>query len=225
MGWCNDAASKAIIAANNTLDRAERIKQYAIVQQEFSKDMVSLPLFNRVEAAAANKKLVNFKPNPTETYTYNIEDWELPGKTPQCLASPKSLRRYTPWLKVPLWPQCCRFAQRQDGNQPRLRLSSRWFHQIAQVGDGATNADVDVKAGDMVWSTAGEAVKLAKDVEVTDATGATVKWDGSSPLKLKQLTVSFEMKPGMKWQDGSPVTKADYELGHKTTCDKDSGAT
>jgi ABC-type transport system substrate-binding protein len=77
----------------------------------------------------------------------------------------------------------------------------------------------------MVWNTAGEAVALAKDVEVTDAAGVTAKWDGSSPLKLKQLTVSFEMKPGMKWQDGSPVTKADYELGHKTTCDKESGAT
>jgi ABC-type transport system substrate-binding protein len=93
------------------------------------------------------------------------------------------------------------------------------------LGDGATNADIEVKAGDMVWSTSGEPVALAKDVEVTNAAGETVVWDGAAPLTMKQLTVTFEYKPGMKWQDGSPVTKADFELGQKTTCDKESGAT
>ncbi len=226
MGWCNEKASKAIIAANNTLDRAERIKQYAIVQQEFSKDMVSLPLFNRVEAAAANKKLVNFKPNPTEYYTYNIEDWELPGKDTAVLGftqEPASL--YTLVESAAVATTAAGLLSAKMVTSLDYDYQAVGFTKLPKLGDGATNADVDVKAGDMVWSTAGEAVALAKDVEVTDATGATVKWDGTSPLKLKQLTVSFETKPGMKWQDGSPVTKADYELGHKTTCDKDSGAT
>jgi len=226
MGWCNEKASKAIIAANNTLDRAERIKQYAIVQQEFSKDMVSLPLFNRVEAAAANKKLVNFKPNPTEYYTYNIEEWELPGKDTAVLGftqEPASL--YTLVESAAVATTAAGLLSAKMVTSLDYDYQAVGFTKLPKLGDGATNADVDVKAGDMVWSTAGEAVALAKDVEVTDATGATVKWDGTSPLKLKQLTVSFETKPGMKWQDGSPVTKADYELGHKTTCDKDSGAT
>ena len=43
MGWCNETASKAIIKANNTLDRDERIAAYDTVQKEFAKDMVSLP--------------------------------------------------------------------------------------------------------------------------------------------------------------------------------------
>jgi ABC-type transport system substrate-binding protein len=226
MGWCNEKASKAIIAANNTLDRAERIKQYAIVQQEFSKDMVSLPLFNRVEAAAANKKLVNFKPNPTEYYTYNIEDWELPGKDTAVLGftqEPASL--YTLVESAAVATTAAGLLSAKMVTSLDYDYQAVGFTKLPKLGDGATNADVDVKAGDMVWSTKGEAIALAKDVEVTDATGATVKWDGTSPLKLKQLTVSFETKPGMKWQDGSPVTKADYELGHKTTCDKDSGAT
>ena len=77
MGWCNERASRAIIAANNTLDRAERIRQYAIVQEEFTKDMVSLPLFNRLETYAATNRLKNFKPNPTEYYTANADEWEL----------------------------------------------------------------------------------------------------------------------------------------------------
>ena len=226
MGWCNEKASKAIVAANNTLDRAERIKQYAIVQQEFSKDMVSLPLFNRVEAAAANKKLVNFKPNPTEYYTYNIEDWEMPGKDTAVLGftqEPASL--YTLVESAAVATTAAGLLSAKMVTSLDYDYQAVGFTKLPKLGDGATNTDVDVKAGDMVWSTKGEPIALAKDVEVTDATGATVKWDGTSPLKLKQLTVSFETKPGMKWQDGSPITKADYELGHKTACDKDSGAT
>jgi len=226
MGWCNEAASKAIIAANNTLDRDERIKQYAIVQQEFSKDMVSLPLFNRVEAAAANVKLVNFKPNPTEYYTYNIEEWELPGKDTAVLGftqEPASL--YTLVESAAVATTAAGLLSAKMVTSLDYDYQAVGFTKLPSLGDGATNVDIDVKAGDMVWNTSGEAVALAKDVEVTDATGATVVWDGSSPLKLKQLTVSFEMKPGMKWQDGAPVTKADYELGQKTTCDKESGAT
>ena len=226
MGWCNEAASKAIIAANNTLDRAERIKQYAIVQQEFSKDMVSLPLFNRVEAAAANKNLVNFKPNPTEYYTYNIEEWELPGKDTAVLGftqEPASL--YTLVESAAVATTAAGLLSAKMVTSLDYDYQAVGFTKLPKLGDGATNVDIDVKAGDMVWNTSGEAVALAKDVEVTDAAGVTAKWDGTSPLKLKQLTVSFEMKPGMKWQDGSPVTKADYELGQKTTCDKESGAT
>src|SRR3972149_1948979 len=81
MGWCNDTASAAIKSANNTLDRDERIAQYAIFQQEFAKDMPSLPLFNRVEVLATNKDLTGFAPAPGEPFpSYNIHEWELPGQ-------------------------------------------------------------------------------------------------------------------------------------------------
>lgn len=226
MGWCNEAASKAIVAANNTLDKNERIAQYAIVQQEFTKDMVSLPLFNRTEAAAANAKLTNFNPNPTETYTYNIEEWELPGKDSIVLGftqEPASL--FTLVESAAVASTAAGLMSARMTTSLDYDYQAVGYTKLPSLGDGATNVDVDVKAGDMVWSSAGEPVALAKDVEVIDATGATVVWDGSSPLKLKQLTVTFEMKPGMKWQDGSPITKADYELGQKITCDKESGAT
>ena len=54
MGWCNQTASKAVVAANNTSNRQERIKNYDIFQKEFTSDMVSLPLFQRLEAEAWN---------------------------------------------------------------------------------------------------------------------------------------------------------------------------
>ena len=50
MGWCNKAASDAIVKANNTLIKDERKAGVRHRQDEFVKDMVSLPVFQRVEA-------------------------------------------------------------------------------------------------------------------------------------------------------------------------------
>lgn len=52
MGWCNELASTNIKLANNTLVKDERIAAYTIVQQEFTKDVPSIPLFNRTETFA-----------------------------------------------------------------------------------------------------------------------------------------------------------------------------
>lgn len=78
MGWCNDAADKAVRDANNTLIQSERAAAYLILQQEFSKDMVSLPLFNRLEIYASRPSMVNVLPNPTDYVTWNIAEWDLP---------------------------------------------------------------------------------------------------------------------------------------------------
>jgi len=77
MGWCNKTASDAIILANNTLDRDARIAAYNIVQQEFAKDMVSLPLFQRVEAEAWGLNLDGPAPDPTEYASANAAKWTL----------------------------------------------------------------------------------------------------------------------------------------------------
>ncbi len=76
MGWCNETASKAVVGANNTLNRDERIAAYDILQKEFSKDMVSLPLFQRVEAEAWNPKLEGMKVSPTEYATKSVAELE-----------------------------------------------------------------------------------------------------------------------------------------------------
>ena len=81
MGWCNETADEAIKNANNTLAKEERIKWYTIVQQEYTKDVPAIPLFNRTETYAVNAKLTGFDPTPGEEYyTYNVQDWEIPGK-------------------------------------------------------------------------------------------------------------------------------------------------
>ncbi|MCX7976387.1 MAG: ABC transporter substrate-binding protein, partial [Bellilinea sp.] len=57
MGWCNPVASQAIVKATNTINQEDRKEPYKIVQQEFTKDMVSLPLYNHLEIFASNPNL------------------------------------------------------------------------------------------------------------------------------------------------------------------------
>lgn len=226
MGWCNDRASRAIIAANNTLDRAERIRQYAIVQEEFTKDMVSLPLFNRLEAYAASNRLVNFKPNPTEYYTANADEWELTdgGDT---LVLGFTQEPQTMWSLIE-----SAAVQRVAVNLLGVPAATTYDYDYQPVGlDGlsniesgrATNADVEVKEGDIVWNTDGEAVPLAPGVEIVNAAGETITYQGGT-VTMKQLTVTDKWISGITWEDGEPLKKADFELAYKINCDPESGA-
>ena len=90
--------------------------------------------------------------------------------------------------------------------------------------DLATNTVVDVKAGDMVYNVAGNPVKLEKGTKLFDSEGKEVEYDGSSPLKLNQLVVTYKLKP-FKWSDGMDGSVEDIKLGFKQDCDKESGAT
>ena len=67
MGWCNEAASSNIKIANNNLEQDERKAAYTIVQQEYTKDVPAIPLFNRTETFAVDPDLVGFNPDPGES--------------------------------------------------------------------------------------------------------------------------------------------------------------
>ncbi|MEI7769303.1 MAG: ABC transporter substrate-binding protein [Chloroflexales bacterium] len=225
MGWCNETASKAINAANNTLDRNERIKQYATVEQEFSKDMVSLPLFNRFEAAAATNRFQGFKADPTEYYTANADQWSVKdGDTIVLGFSQEPASLWTLVESAASTATIARLIGAQYATQYSYDYQAVAQKALATIESGAAkNADVDVKEGDTVWTTAGEPAKLAKDVEVTAADGTATKFS-SGTLKLKQLTVTYTFVDGLKWADGKPITKDDYALAYKIDCDPASGA-
>jgi ABC-type transport system substrate-binding protein len=80
MGWCNEKADEAVRRANNTLSRKERAAAYRVLQQEFTRDVPSLPLFSRLHIYATNPNFRNLKPDPTEEVTWNVAEWDLPGK-------------------------------------------------------------------------------------------------------------------------------------------------
>lgn len=227
MGWCNEKASEAIKNANNTLIKADRIKWFTIVQQEYTKDVPAIPIFNRTETSSVNAKLVGFQPTPGEEYyTWNVQDWEIPGKDTIVLGTPQEpaslYQLVESGYSAVIASQLMGFRSYTSLNydyQPETLVEM----PSLENGD-ALNNDVDVKEGDMVYDAAGNVTKLAAGVKVVDSTGATVEYS-SGTVKMKQLVVTFKYRPDIKWQDGSALSQADLELGYKTTCDKESGAT
>lgn len=78
--------------------------------------------------------------------------------------------------------------------------------------DAQVNA-VNVKRGDSVVDITGNLVTLSAGVTVfpsgcSDET-CSVKYDGSTPLKMDQMVVTFRMLKGLLWSDGTPLTADD----------------
>jgi ABC-type transport system substrate-binding protein len=239
MGWCNQVASDNIKLANNTLDRAERIEAYKKVQVEFSKDMVSLPLFNRAEVAAANPNLANFSPNTTEYYTWNADTWELPGADTVVLAfSQEPASMYT--LVESAAVQRSIMALIYGGGGATLGYTSLDYDfqpalfELSTLESGlASNNDVEVKEGDPVLDAlanttdpdTGELLTLKPGLKVKNAAGEEVEYTGGT-VTMKQLVVTYKLTAdNITWSDGEPLKKADFELAYKNDCDKTSGAT
>jgi ABC-type transport system substrate-binding protein len=227
MGWCNPNADKNIILANNTLDKQVRVKAYTEVQKEFTKDMVSMPMFLRTNVFAVNPALKGFNPQVgDENFIYNIDEWEIAGKDTIVLGwtqEPASMFGLVESAQVARWASAIVgglvFTSPDYDYQPALQTP------LGRIEDGqATNAEVEAKAGDKVFDVTGHVVALTNGVKVKDASGAEVEFSGS-PIKMKQLTVNYLYEKSLRWSDGTPLKKADFELGFKIDCDKESGAT
>ena len=227
MGWCNPIASDAIVKANNTLAREDRAAAYNIVQEEFAKDMVSFPLFQRAEAEAWSANLQGSAADPTEYATWNLNEWTLAdggdtiviGMTqePDTMWSLVSSMAAQRLVVMPTGNGRSWFEKNYDF-QPWLQT------ELSTVESGlATNSDVEVAAGDTVYSKEGEPVELAEGVALFNAAGEEVTYDGTSPLTMKQLVVTYQFND-YTWSDGTPGSIADFELTKKIDCDPESGA-
>jgi ABC-type transport system substrate-binding protein len=97
--------------------------------------------------------------------------------------------------------------------------------QLATLENGlSVNNEVEVKAGDTVYDITGQVVTLEKGVKVFDKDGNEVEFDGETPITMLQLVTTHKLKP-YTWNDGTPVSVADIELGYKFDCDPESGST
>lgn len=225
MGWCNETASNAVKRGGNSLDRDERIAAYAEFQVEFAKDMISLPLFNRISVFAANKDFTTYQPGPGEDYpTYNSEVWEIPGKDTIVLAftqEPATLFTLIESAYV------ATLASYLYAGQPYSSLNyeytaNHFFKQLPTVDNGgAVLNEVEPAAGSKIADADGNIVEAAAGVMVRNSAGETVEW--APGTKMNQLVVTFEVVPGLQWSDGEPFKAADMELGPKINCDPESG--
>lgn len=223
MGWCNETASAAIIKATNTLDRAERMAAYDVVQQEFARDVVSIPLFQRADAEAWRANLEGVRPDPTEYTTTNLAEWRLTdggdtiviGMTqePDSLWATTSSQAASALVRLAISNEHA-YTQYGYDFQPQLQ------DPLSTIENGlAANNDIEVKAGDRVYDdTFGDPVVLRKWDKVFDKDGAEVEFDGTTPVTMKQLVVIYKHKP-FTWSDGTPGGIADFQLGYKIDCD------
>jgi len=194
MGWCNETASNAIKSANNTLDKEERIAQYAIVQQEFANDLPSLPLFNRTEVNASNKDVAGFAPHPGQEYvTYNVDQWEIPGKDTIVLGfseEPASLFILVEDAFVASNAAALVFGRPYTSIDYDY-AANLYFKQLPTLENGkATIVTVDVKDGDKIVDANGDLVELAAGMKIKEADGNLV--DISDYLLSVSLPRSIE---------------------------------
>ena len=225
MGWCNQAASDAIILANNTLKREDRIAAYDTVQKLFAEDMVSLPLFQRAEAEAWSKRLDGLKVDTTEYGTASAPQWKLNdgGDTVVIGMSQEPASMFSLVESASVEAQIAQLGIGMLYSQYNYDFQPVLQDGLPTVENGqATNTMVDVKVGDSIYSADGEPVKLAKDVKVVVG-GKVVPYDGTSALKLPQLKVTYKLKP-YTWSDGTPGSIEDVKLADQISCDRKSGA-
>ncbi len=226
MGWCNERASQAIIAANNAIDRDVRAQQYIIVQEEFTRDMVSLPLFNRLGVAAASTRLENFRPDPTEYVFANAYEWQLTdgGDTVVVAMTQEPETLFTLVNSQATAVNITYLIGAVAATSYSYDYQPVGLTRLPSLDNGgAVLNEVEVSAGDMVWDTSGTAVELAPGVEIQTADGKTITYEDGT-VTMNQLVVTFEHVEGITWEDGEPRKQADYELGHRISCDKTSGA-
>jgi ABC-type transport system substrate-binding protein len=225
-GWCNEAASNATMAANNTLSLEERKANYLILQQEYTADVPTLPLFNRTETFAHRADLVGFEPVTGEkNYMYDIGNCEIPELDNIIIGftqEPASLFNIVEDAMV------TRLATYPLGDPHYTTLNYAFQAGILKDfptidNGGSVLSEVTPVAGDMVVDADGNFVELAAGVMVKNFAGEVVEW--AEGVTMQQLVSTYEYVDGITWQDGTPVTNADIQLYKQIACDPESGAT
>ncbi len=95
-------------------------------------------------------------------------------------------------------------------------------------GDAVINT-VTVQAGDTVYDAENDAVvTLEAGVKVRPAgcrsADCAIEYDGSSPLEMDQMVVTFKLREGMLWSDGEPLTAYDSVYSFELQMDPDTPA-
>ena len=87
------------------------------------------------------------------------------------------------------------------------------------VGD-ASLLPIEVKEGMDIVDADGNLMTLQKGIKYIPsgctANDCVLEYDGKTPVQMDQLVVRYQIKPGIKWSDGTPLTAKDsvysYEL-------------
>lgn len=88
------------------------------------------------------------------------------------------------------------------------------LEKIPNLEDGdAQVSPVSVQAGAQVVDSSGNLVTLERGTQIRPSgcrsDECAVKYDGSSPVQMDQLVVTFSMLEDLMWSDGEPITASD----------------
>lgn len=221
IGWCNEAADSAIRTATAALDRETRRAAYAAVQTAMADDVPSLPLFFRPVSFAVNAALENFQVDGTEwVHTWNAGQWRIPGKDTIVIGEsgvPASL--FLPIENAYVAQVIATLVIGVDYTHFGYDYQPVTLKQVPSLENGgAVVQSVEVREGESVVDANGEVAVLQPGLRVQTAEGQRVEFSGE-PLTMPQLTVTYEFVDGLTWSDGTPVSRADYELAYRGWCD------
>ncbi|MEN4013716.1 MAG: ABC transporter substrate-binding protein [Chloroflexota bacterium] len=94
---------------------------------------------------------------------------------------------------------------------------------------GALIESVPVERGAAVLNSLGNPAVLDTGVSVLPAgcrsADCAVRWDGISALQMDRLTLTFRLLPGLRWQDGAPLTAADSLYAFRLAADPSTPVT
>lgn len=98
------------------------------------------------------------------------------------------------------------------------------LESLPSLADGsAVLQPVDVSKGSLVVDTNGALIALAYGATVfpsgCNSPDCAVQWDGTSALKMDQLSVKFKLKTGIQWSDGTPLTAEDSVFSFNVAAD------
>ena len=113
------------------------------------------------------------------------------------------------------------FDTRQHEVQPVILDSVPDFEN-----GGAVFVPQDVRAGELVVDVEGNLVALERGTRVhpagCSAHDCVVEWDGSAPLQMERLELTFSLLPDLTWSDGAPLTVADSVYSFDLSNDPDT---
>lgn len=98
------------------------------------------------------------------------------------------------------------------------------LEKLPSIADGDAKVEpVTVAEGDLVVTAAGELKALKKDEKVIpsgcQSSDCAITWDGMTELKMDRMTASFQLKPGLVWSDGEPLTADDSVYSFQVAAD------
>ncbi len=95
-----------------------------------------------------------------------------------------------------------------------------------QDNGGAVYQPVNVARGQKIVAAGGSLAYLDQGTRVRPAgcrsDECTLEWDGTSPLVMDQLVLTFHLKAGMLWSDGQPLTATDSLYSYQLANDADT---